>query len=65
MTAYKTESNLVCEKVIGVLTGVSRTTLYRHRKYGMPHHKFGRRVLYRFEEVVEWTRSNASMLSAC
>lgn len=59
MEAYRNIESLVCEKKLEGKVGVSRTTLYRHRKAGLPHHRIGRRVLYKVDEVIDWMRGNA------
>lgn len=41
------------------LLGVSRTTLWRLRKYeGLPFGKVGREFRYRKSQIVEWVQSN-------
>lgn len=53
--------NLLCEKKIAALLGLSRTTLYRYRLNGMPYHKFGKAIRYCLDDVMEWSRANAQL----
>lgn len=40
-------------------TGLSRTTLYRYRKLGLPSIKIAHKVLYDIDEVIKWLKDNS------
>lgn len=54
---------LLCDKKIGAILGVSRTTLYRYRLNGMPYLKLGKSIRYALEEVIDWSKANAQLAS--
>ena len=49
------DRQLYSERGLRAHIPVSRTTLYRLRKLGMPFHKFGGRIFYDLDSVRSWT----------
>lgn len=45
---------LIDGKEIEKILGISRTTLYKLRKKGLPHKKVGSQIRYDHDEVLEW-----------
>ena len=50
---------LVDVKKICENTRLSRTTLYRYRKLGLPSIKVSGKVLFDTEEVIKWLKENS------
>ena len=49
---------LVDGKEIERILGISRTTLYRLRKEGLPNKKVGGQIRYDQEEVLKWANES-------
>ena len=48
--------NLTLEKDVVEEFKVSRSTLWKWRKSGLPHVRIGRKIFYKIDALVEWWR---------